>query len=48
MSDQHLHIISFTIPYPPNYGGAIDVFFKIKALHSYGVQVHLHCFSYDR
>lgn len=48
MSEQHLHIISFTIPYPPNYGGAIDVFFKIKALHSSGVKVHLHCFSYDR
>ncbi|MGA3015047.1 MAG: glycosyltransferase family 1 protein [Bacteroidales bacterium] len=48
MSDQHLHIISFTIPYPPNYGGAIDIFFKIKALYLAGVKVHLHCFSYDR
>ena len=47
MSEVHLHIISFTIPYPPNYGGAIDVFYKIKALHSAGVKVHLHCFSYD-
>jgi hypothetical protein len=48
MSEVHLHIISFTIPYPPNYGGVIDVFYKIKALHSAGVKVHLHCFSYDR
>jgi hypothetical protein len=48
MSEQHLHVISFTIPYPPNYGGAIDVFYKIKALHAAGVNVHLHCFSYDR
>jgi len=48
MSEIHLHIISFTIPYPPNYGGAIDVFFKIRALHSAGVKVHLHCFTYDR
>ncbi len=48
MSEVHLHIISFTIPYPPNYGGAIDVFFKIRALHAAGVKVHLHCFSYDR
>jgi len=48
MSEVHLHIISFTIPFPPNYGGAIDVFFKIRALHSAGVKVHLHCFSYDR
>ena len=48
MSDKHIHIISFTIPYPPNYGGAIDVFYKIVALHSSGIKVHLHCFSYDR
>ncbi len=48
MSEVHLHIISFTIPYPPNYGGVIDVFYKIKALHSARVKVHLHCFSYDR
>ncbi|MCX6247314.1 MAG: glycosyltransferase [Bacteroidetes bacterium] len=48
MPEQHLHIISFTIPYPPNYGGAIDVFYKIRALHAAGLKVHLHCFSYDR
>jgi hypothetical protein len=48
MSEIHLHIVSFTIPYPPNFGGAIDVFFKIKALHAAGVKIHLHCFSYDR
>ena len=48
MSDLHLHIVSFSIPYPPNYGGAIDVFFKIKALHKSGVKIHLHCFLYDR
>ncbi len=43
-----LHIIAFNIPYPADYGGAIDVFEKIKALHAQGVQVHLHCFSYNR
>ena len=48
MSETHLHIISFTIPFPPNYGGAIDVFFKIRALQAAGVKVHLHCFAYDR
>lgn len=45
---KHLHIISFNIPYPPNYGGVMDVYFKIKALHAEGVQVHLHCFEYGR
>lgn len=49
MSDQkNLHIVAFTIPFPPNYGGAIDVFYKLKALYELGVQIHLHCFEYDR
>jgi glycosyltransferase involved in cell wall biosynthesis len=46
MPDKHLHIISFDIPYPPNYGGVIDVFYKIKTLHRLGVKIHLHCFEY--
>ena len=48
MPENHLHIISFNIPYPPNYGGVIDVFYKIKALHSAGIKIHLHCFEYGR
>ncbi len=48
MSDRHLHIISFDIPYPANYGGVIDVFFKAKALAEEGVKVYLHCFEYNR
>lgn len=48
MSDLHLHIVSFDVPWPANYGGVIDVFFKIKALHAAGVKVHLHCFQYRR
>ena len=48
MSEIHLQIISFNIPYPPNYGGVIDVYYKLKALHSAGVKVHLHCFEYGR
>lgn len=46
MLDKHLHIISFDIPYPPNYGGVIDVYYKIKTLHSLGIRIHLHCFEY--
>jgi hypothetical protein len=48
MSDLHLHIISFDIPYPVNYGGVIDVFHKAKALTEKGVKVHLHCFQYGK
>lgn len=42
----HLHIVSFDIPYPANYGGAIDVFHKIRCLHRQGIKVILHCFEY--
>jgi hypothetical protein len=48
MSEKHLHIVSFDIPYPPNYGGVIDVYYKLVALKKAGVKVHLHCFEYDR
>ncbi len=48
MSDVHLHIISFDIPFPANYGGVIDVFYKAKFLAEKGVKVHLHCFEYGR
>lgn len=43
-----IQIVAFNIPYPPDYGGVIDVFYKIKALAECGIQVHLHCFEYGR
>ena len=43
-----IHIISFDVPFPPNYGGVIDVFYKIKALHKLGVKIILHSFDYGR
>jgi hypothetical protein len=43
-----INIVSFNIPYPANYGGAIDVYYKLKALHELGVGIILHCFVYDR
>jgi glycosyltransferase involved in cell wall biosynthesis len=46
--DKNIHVISFDVPYPPDYGGVIDVYFKIKALHALGVKIHLHCFEYGR
>lgn len=45
---RHIHIVSFNVPYPPNYGGVIDVFYKIKALADLGIKVHLHTFHYGR
>jgi CO dehydrogenase/acetyl-CoA synthase epsilon subunit len=46
--EKHLHIISFDVPFPANYGGVIDVYYKIKALHEEGIKIHLHCFEYGR
>lgn len=48
MRDKHLHIISFNVPFPANYGGVIDVYYKIKGLYNAGIKVHLHCFEYGR
>ena len=48
MSENHLHIIAFDVPYPANYGGVIDVFYRVKALTEAGVKVHLHCYEYGR
>ena len=45
---KYLHVISFDIPYPPNYGGVIDVYYKLKALKEAGIKIHLHCFEYSR
>lgn len=40
------HIISFDIPIPVNYGGAIDVFYKLKSLKELGIRIIFHCFKY--
>jgi glycosyltransferase involved in cell wall biosynthesis len=48
MAEKHLHIISFNVPFPADYGGVIDVFYRIRALHEAGVKIHLHCFEYGR
>ncbi|OWY19552.1 mannosyltransferase [Sphingobacteriales bacterium UPWRP_1] len=45
---KELHLISFDVPYPPDYGGVIDVYHKIKALYEQEVQIYLHCFAYGR
>ncbi|NRA13329.1 MAG: glycosyltransferase [Crocinitomicaceae bacterium] len=36
------------MPYPADYGGAIDVFYRLKALHKLGVKITLHCYEYGR
>lgn len=41
-----IHVISFQVPYPADYGGVIDVYYKVKALKDAGYKVALHCFAY--
>ncbi len=41
-----INIVCFDVPFPANYGGVIDVFYKIKALHEAGVKIILHTFIY--
>ena len=43
-----INIISFDVPFPANYGGVIDVLYKLKYFHQKGIEVHLHCFEYGR
>lgn len=43
-----LHIIAFNIPFPADYGGIIDIFYKIIAFYNLGIDIHLHCFEYGR
>lgn len=42
--NKFLNIVSFDVPYPPKYGGIIDVLYKIKELHNLGIEIHLHTF----
>jgi len=48
LQTKELHVVSFNVPYPANYGGVIDVYYKLFQLHQLGVKIHLHCFEYGR
>jgi hypothetical protein len=36
------------VPFPANYGGVIDVYYKLVWLKKAGVKIYLHCFTYGR
>lgn len=46
--EKHLHIVCLNVPYPVDYGGVFDLFYKLPALQRQGVKIHLHCFDYGR
>jgi hypothetical protein len=43
---KRLHIVCHDIPWPADYGGVVDLFYKLRALHAAGVHIQLHCFQY--
>jgi len=45
---KELHIVALDVPCPPDYGGMIDTFYRIKSLNHLNVHIHLHCFEYGR
>jgi len=44
--DKEIQVVAFAVPFPPDYGGVIDVYYKIRALHRLGIKVHLHAYTY--
>src|SRR2546421_9559485 len=46
--EKQLHIVTHDVPYPVDYGGVFDLFYKIKTLSESGIIIHLHCFEYGR
>ena len=41
-----LHVVCFQVPYPANYGGVIDAYYKLKALKEMGYEITLHTYAY--
>jgi glycosyltransferase involved in cell wall biosynthesis len=48
MAERILHIITHDVPWPADFGGVVDLFYKIKTLKEAGVKIHLHCFLNKR
>lgn len=45
--DRHLHIVCLDVPWPADYGGAIDMMNRIRFFKEVGIRIHLHYFSYN-
>jgi hypothetical protein len=44
----YIHIVCLDAPSPPDYGGAIDIYYKIKSLAEAGKKIILHYFWYKK
>lgn len=45
--NNHLHIVCLDVPWPADYGGAIDMMNRIILFKKAGIKIHLHYFSYN-
>jgi len=48
MTKKEIQIVAFNNPYPPDFGGAIDVYYKIKALAELGIEIDLHIYHNNK
>ena len=48
MPSLRIHVVSLQVPFPPDYGGVIDIYYKLRALKTAGYEVLLHTYQYDR
>lgn len=46
--NKKIHIVCFDVPFPADYGGVIDVFYKVQSLFKKEIEVYLHVFEYGR
>ncbi|MFI5132815.1 MAG: glycosyltransferase [Chitinophagales bacterium] len=45
--NHHLHIVCLDVPWPPDYGGAIDMMNRVMMFKNLNIGIHLHYFSYN-
>ena len=45
--NRQLHIVCLDVPWPADYGGAIDMMNRIMMFKQLGIGIHLHYFSYN-
>lgn len=45
---KRVHIVAFDNPFPPAYGGIMDIYYKCRSLKELGCEVILHVWEYGR
>ena len=43
-----MHVVCLDVPYPPDYGGAMDIYYRIECLQKLGFDLSIHVFEYGR